>query len=1022
MPLNKQALDISFAQGLDQKTDPFRVQAGKFQKLQNSVFKKGGQLTKRNGYGVLASLFSAQPASPSVTASPSSYITTLNNNLTLVGNSIQAYNEGNKTWITKGSITPQSISTSPLIRNNLNQTQCDAALAPNGLLCTVYTELNNATSTMKYAVSDSVTGQNIVAPTALVNATGSPRVFLLGNNFIIGYTATNNLNYIAVNVSDPTIVTSPVTIDAYTPSSGLNWDAVFVGNQLFIAYFTTAGGDSVKIKTLSLGLVLSSAITKVTGAVAATTTITIDNSTPNNPLIWILQTVSGSRIVAYFVLDRYGNTVLTTHTANLGPFGSSLVSITGLAQNGICTVFAEVANNYSYDSGIPSHYIYSAGLTQAGGFNPAPYNVIRSVGLASKVFQTNNTFYFMAAYQSPFQNTYFMVNGSLSTADAPVICSKLAYENGGGYLTLGLPSAQVIANTVTFPYLFKDLVEALNTINNSQQTTAGGIYSQTGINLATIAFTSLDIDTAEIAKTLHLSGGFLGMYDGYLPVEQNFFLWPDSVEVTGSTSSGLMTAQQYFYQAVYEWSDNNGNIYRSAPSIPVTVTTTGSTSSVTVNVPTIRLTMKTNNPVKIVIYRWSTANQTYYQVTSITAPTLNSTTTDSIAYVDTLADSSIIGNNIIYTTGGVVEDVNGPATNIMTLFDTRLWLVDAEDPNLLWYSKQVIEATPVEMSDLFTLYIAPNTGTASSTGPITALAPMDDKLIIFKKDAIYYINGSGPDNTGANSQYSQPVFITSTVGCNNQQSAVLTPTGLMFQSDKGIWLLDRSLNSSYIGAPVNDFNDSSVNSAVNVPGTNQIRFTLDTGETLMYDYYYQQWGTFIGVPAVSSCLYQGLHTYINSYGLAFQETPGAYLDGSNPVLLSFTTSWLNMAGLQGYERAFYFYLLGVYLSPHKLQMQIAYDYNSSPVQSDIITPVNFSSSVPSPFGDTPAPFGSMSNIEQWKIHMKRQKCQSFQITLNEVFDPSLGTIAGAGLTLSGINLVVGAKKGWKPIRASNTIG
>ena len=147
-----------------------------------------------------------------------------------------------------------------------------------------------------------------------------------------------------------------------------------------------------------------------------------------------------------------------------------------------------------------------------------------------------------------------------------------------------------------------------------------------------------------------------------------------------------------------------------------------------------------------------------------------------------------------------------------------------------------------------------------------------------------------------------------------------------------------------------------------------------------------------------------------------------YLDGSNPVLLGFTTSWLNLAGLQGYERAYYFYLLGTYYSPHKLNIKIAYDYNSSPSQSVLLKPTNFSSSTPSPFGDQPAPFGSPTNIEQWRIFLTRQKCESFQISLNEVYDPTLGVVAGAGLSLSGINLVLGAKKSYKPIKASNSIG
>ena len=524
------------------------------------------------------------------------------------------------------------------------------------------------------------------------------------------------------------------------------------------------------------------------------------------------------------------------------------------------------------------------------------------------------------------------------------------------------------------------------------------------------------------------------MYDGYLPVEHNFFLWPDSVEGTVGTG-GFMTAQQYFYQVTYEWTDNQGNAYRSAPSIPITKTTGGS-GSVTLDIPTLRLTYKTANPVKIVIYRWSTMQPIYYQVTSIASPILNDTTVDSIVYVDTLADSTILGNNIIYTNGGVVEDVNAPATNILSLFDTRLWLVDAEDRNLLWFSKQVIENTPVEMSDLFTFYVAPTTGAQGSTGPITALCPMDDKLIIFKSNAIYYINGTGPDNTGTNNQYSQPIFVTSTVGCANQQSIVFMPNGLMFQSDKGIWLLGRDMSTTYIGAEVENYTQFNVQfdlqplvtSAVNVPDTNQVRFTMSTGQTLMYDYFFNQWGTFAGVPAVSSCIYHALHTFLNSYGATRQETQGLYLDGTSPVLISFTTSWLNLAGLQGYQRAFEFFLLGQYLTPHKLQVGIAYDYDPSFLQYNLIQPDNFSpvfgglgDDSEDPFGQQ-TPYGGPGNLESWRIFLKKQRCQAFQLTIQEVYDPSFGIPAGQGLTLSGINLVVAVKRGWRSQSAAHSVG
>lgn len=1024
--LQKSNLNINFAQGLDTKTDPWQVTPGKFLSLVNSIFTKGGLLQKRNGYQNLTTISNAP------------YLTTLNGNLTAIGNTITAYSADTQSVVTKGTIAPMQVSTLPMIRNSINQIQCDSVVAANGLVCVVYSEQNSGTTVYKYAVLDSITGQNIVSPVVIPvssgTVTGSPRVFLLGPYFVIVFTnvitAVSHLQYISISSAVPTVVTTNQDIAAsYISATTLSWDGVVTNGNLYVGYNTTSGGQSVKVVYLTqqaaaLGQTPSAPVS-FAGSIATIMSLCADNST-NNTIIYV---------------SFYDSAGSTGYTAGITPqlavvFAPQQIITTGsylnlasAAQNGVCTVFEEKANNYSYGTTPPSHFINAVTVTSAGVVG-TPYVVVRSVGLASKAFIVNGVIYVLTAYQSTYQPSYFLINGSTSVQASPVVVGKLAYSNGGGYLTLGLPGVTIMNGTdARLAYLFKDFVAAQSTVNTTPVAGAVlGVYSQTGINLGTFSIGDANIDAAEIAGNLNISGGFLWSYDGYYPVEQNFFVWPDNVEVTGSGAGGTMLADTYYYVAVYEWEDNQGNVYRSAPSIPVSVVTTGTTSSVTVNVPYLRLTYKIPNAAKIVIYRWSLLQQVFYRVTSLTAVQLNSTTSDSLAYVDTTPSTSITGNDILYTTGGVLEDVNAPATNIITLFDTRLWLVDAEDRNLLWFSKQVIENTPVEMSDLLTFYIAPTTASQGSTGPIAALAPMDDKLIIFKENAIYYINGTGPDNTGANNNYSQPIFITSAVGCSVQQSIVFTPQGLMFQSNKGIWLLGRDLQTSYIGAPVEAFNSSVVQSAVNVAETNQIRFTLDTGQTLMFDYYYSQWGSFAGVPAISSCVYQNLHTFINSHGQVYQETPGLYLDGSNPVLISFVTSWFNLAGLQGYQRAFFFYLLGQYYSPHFLNVQIAYDYNPSPINSKLIRPTNFSpvyggngSDEESPYGQQ-NPYGGQSAVENWRVFFKKQRCSAFQITLNEVYDGSLGVTAGAGLTLSGLNLVAAGKKGWRTISSRHSVG
>lgn len=1178
--IEKKNININFASGLDTKTDPKQLDIGKFLSMQNSAFIVGKRLTKRNGNQELTSLLASSASA--------TFLTTLNKNLTGIGNNVYAYNTSNASWLSKGVYAPMELSALSLIKNSINQTQADAAVAPNDLVCVVYTENNGVTTNYKYAIINGDTGQNVVAPTLITpssgTVTGSPKVFLLGNYFVVVFT-TNisgafHLQYIAVSTFNPTTVTAAEDITtSYIPASTVAWDGVVAGGNLYIAYNTTSGGQSIKVTYLS-------ATTAAAGGAPATAVVFVGYQATIMSLC--ADTTSSSGLV--YLNWYYNGTGYTAAMSQAPSFtiamvpietiaSGTILNLASAAQNGTCKLFYEVSNVYTYDNTIPSNYINSVSVTPTG--NPVSFHsvfssgtgtitassatglvngmylvdvttpanipanttfthstttltlsnntagnsasspgdvlnaqavtlsstttVVRSVGLASKAFIIDGVIYFLSAYESSaaagagYQPTYFLINGSTSTQAAPAIVAKLAYSNGGGYLATGIPSVTVSDNIAQMVYLYKDLIEAqapagIESINLQAQ----AVYTQTGINLATFTIGTQNIGAAEIANGLQLTGGFGWMYDGYLPVEENFFVWVDSVEVstdasavtpTGTVTSGsnivtavssmvgvgigasitatgvpanqtvtgftgntiafgpltatgshsaetitvtgnISTAQQHYYQVIYDWTDNQGNEYRSAPSIPVEQTTTGTTSTNTINIPYLRLTYKIANPIRIRIYRWSTANQVYYEVTSVIQPLMNSTTADSVTYYDCLADASIVGNSIIYTTGGVVEDVNSSASSIITLFDTRAWKVKAEDGNLLEYSKQIIENVPVEWSDLLTYYVAPNVGTSQNTGPVAAMAPMDDKLILFKSvgNVICFINGTGPDNTGENSQYpTTPYSVVSPVTCNNQKSLVLMPSGLMFQASQnsGIWLLDRNLGVTYIGKDVEAFNASTVTSATNVPGTTEVRFTLDTGETLVYDYFFGQWDTFETqgqVEKISSCVYQGLHTYLDTYGSVFQESPGVYLDGSNPVLMQFTTGPITLAGIAGYQRAIGLVLTGTYESPTQLVVTISFNFGAFS-QQYVITPTNGTPAYggDSLYGQT-SPYGGPGSLLQWRIPFEMEQCQVFQISAQEVYDASSGQAAGAGFTLSNINCELLIKSGRRPIAAAQTQG
>lgn len=1020
MALIKQPVNINFSQGIDTKTDPYQVPVGKFSQMQNSVFDKAGRLTKRNGYSTLTSL-------PNVNQTT---LTTLNNNLLATGSDLYVYSKDTSQWIDKGSIQPVQLLTQTVVRAGTSQTGQDAAVASNGLVCTAYMDSGAA----YFQISDSTTGTQIRSRTAIqvidptATTTNSPRVFILGGSFIVTYislvTATPHLKYIAIPLTNPNAVLGSADISTIVAGINAGYDACVANSTLYIAWSGSA--TSVLMNKMTTGFVLNSATTVTPIHGSTLMSFTIDVSVPATPIIWITyydSVTTNGYTVAY---DTTLSVIQLNETLTIAATPTS--QITASAYLGTLTIFSETTNNLSAPyptSGVKSSYIEKQDITLAG-LSGLPSTVIRSVGLASKSFVLNSTTYLLVVYdmtqsgvEVSNEPTYFLIDSSGN------IFMRLAGTNAGGYVTgVVLPNVSDMSGTIVIPYLAKDFLASVNK-GIATGLPSSAIYTQTGINLATFTINSTSQYSAEIAGALHLTGGQLWEFDGVKPVEHGFHVYPEAVAATTSpTGGGINFAQAYYYSFCYEWTDNQGNLHRSAPSIPLLVTTTGTTSINTLYVPYLRLTYKVSpNSVRIVGYRWSAKQQVSYQFTSITAPIVNNPSSDYAVITDSLPDSAILGNTILYTTGGVIENIAAPASIASCLFKNRLFIVDAEDRNLIWFSKAVIEAVPVEMSDLLTIYIAPTSGAQGSTGPTTALSAMDDKLIIFKQDAIYYITGTGPDNTGSNNDFSDPVYVTSSVGCSNPNSIVLMPSGIMFQSDKGIWLLGRDLNTTYIGAPVESYNTTLVKSAQAIPGTNQIRFILSTGITLMYDYYFGQWGTFSNIYAISATLYNSAHTYLNKYGQIYQETADTYLDGSTPVLMSIQTSWIALAGIQGYQRFTELLLLGTYYTPYSLNVQLAYNFNTAPIQSEIVKPSNYT---PSWGGDSvwgaSSPWGGPGNVFKARVFPEQQKCESFQITINEMYDPSFGIASGQGLTLSGLNLTVGVKKGSRTSTAAQSFG
>lgn len=1047
MPIPKESVTINFSQGLETFSDPNQLPAGKFVALTNSSFIKSGTgeyaaLKKRNGFGSII---------PSV--STVSYLTTYNTALVGLGpGAIQGYSTTAKQWINQGYFNPVILSTTPMIRNSYNQSNQDATISPNGMIITAFAS-GNVASPYQYAIFDSVSGQNVVPQTALPlnggsQVIGQPQTFTLGSSFFLVYavtsTATSQLVLTQTQNISPFSVQSTTKLDSSIffhnngvwPYEGVvtpgpprpMFDGCVGGDRLYVSWVsgTTAHLNAAVITSPFLTIGTTSIVTSTSFCAC----ISVAPDVPNS----IFYTTTASSFALNYCLNNFSFIQLFTTSAvvssssyymtNLGgnspAFAPGITNVTSFA-NGYLWSAYETRSIFAVPLGViaPTTTTLVTRQVSNTGVVGSETVICNQMGLGSKPAVVGNDFYFVSTYGSPtnLQNTYFLLGSSGAAI------SKFAYESGGGYYNTGIPSMTTVGSSAYVSYLTQDLltsVASANLTGSSSQVIASNqnVYTQTGINLGKFNFSSNNISPKDTGNALSIPSGCLFNYSGLQCVENNFHLFPEPTALltisigSGSSfsvgSNEWTNGQAYQYQLIYQWSDEQANIHRSATSLPMTAPVGGTIGSITYQ-PTFNLlpvTQKQNYTASL--FRWSPQQPEFFKVGAVTftLPMSQTQTTSSVSagtnlryrlfghllqFIDFAKDSDILGNEILYTTGNNLEDTGLPACSAGAVWDARFWTILSETGEIA-FSKPIIPATPIEMAQDQTIFVPSSQTAQGPSGPPVCIFPMDDKLIIFRKNGILYINGTGPDITGANGQYSEPIQIPSGFGCSNQSSIVLTPIGIMFQSDNGIWLLGRDLSTKFIGKDIEAYNNQTVLSANCIPGSTEVRFELNGGSKLVYDYFVDQWNSDSPMWGQSSVIYNGLHTFVNSSSSVFQESQGIYLDGSTPVTMGFTTGWISLAGLQGYKRAYWMDILATYQSGHTYTMGIAYDFNPAIVQTATIVPTNT--------------VGSGSFVEQWQINFQRQQCQSFQLTFNEISSGS----AGAGLTLSAINLVYGKKK------------
>lgn len=1058
-----QLVEIPLAVGVNTKIDRKLLESGKLEVAENIVLTKAGRASKRNGYAERPrSIFGGS----SIAAGDA--LDVFGDELLLFdGPAMYSWAAGVAMWQSKGFIVPTVASGRSLARSMDRQRSVPSADTLAGQTVTAY---EDSTGGVRATVVDDATG-NILQSDVLMNSGGAnPKVVAFESPQVIAviYRATNDLCCQFYTPSAGTFGGElTITNDAHGTAQ---IDAIPALGKCVVAYRTT--GPILKLAVLlETGAFASSGYpSAITINEDPTNAICVywDSATRQFWLFWHnSEGVRGARRYEDFTnamptfefdpadvddtadtITEAGNalagntlvwfsnsggalpTGLSTSTnyyviagdpdfqvsASAGPGSAVDMTDTGTGTHTLTVLattvedLADIRNItaarvsdtqvrvfYEQSAAQTYNYLVRANTFTSTGVPGTAAVLKRSVGLRSKAFIYNGTQYVALAHESTLQSTYFVADsdGNLIAKLLPLVAGGLTAKASS------LSAARVDAAGTTFRFAAQARQRLVSEGDD--------VFTLKGIWDCELRFTDPVLHLgAPLGQNLHIVGGALWAYDGNAPVEHGFHLFPENLSAAQSTSGSLTQLATYGYAAVYEWVDAKGQLHRSAAGY-LSVTLTGANDDVTLTIPTLRLTAKSG--VSIAIYRTEADGTVYYRISSIASPKLNDPTADTVTYADTAADSAIIGNEQLYTNGdpAVLENDGPPACSLIAVGKERVWLGGLEVPNVAWFSKQRADGLGIAFSAFFAVQLE------AEGGAETAIATMDDKVVFFKRSRIYYTAGEGPDDTGGANYFAKPILVTADAGCVDSNSVVATPVGLMFKSAKGYYLLDRSLQVSYVGAPIEAYNDQTCKAATLKDGTNQVVFKVDRADdgttALVYDYFWDQWYTETQTEAVDAIVWGGTYHYLRSDGKVRYETPGVFLDVSTHIPPRLRSPIIKTAGISGYQRVKRFAILGEYASPHRLQAKIAYDNRRyfedtlTLVSSEWMNTSTYGSGDPEGADD---PYGGAGDGVAWlRGDFPVQQCGAVQLEITEAADGA----PGEGMSFSVLSLLVAVKQG-----------
>lgn len=956
MPLQKQLVPIPLTKGIDFGTasnlrDPDILSSGI-----NCEQLVTGEIAKREGFASLAT-----PANNNITGFP------VNGSVGVLGQSSDMSN--NIQVITRTNVL------NSIYRLGLVSTR------PNNVTATLFDLLGTSVDIENYDL-DTSGGSVFIVVTLAGGATVRSYQFDSLLNLVPAqfgsYNEITGLTGASVKLVNGSIFifqTGANTVRRYDTSlvysgtsfslgASLSWDVCTWSTGFVIAY---DNGSNIVVNILS-GATTTFSNTNVIR-------VSIFPQVSGTSLVVMVARSTGNKVTAF----RYDSSLTLLGTANQA-FGSNTVyNLTGIAPLGISTILVAVEGGSSTASDVEARFVQylSVSSSYTGTDSLSSYgNNTKRAAIASKPFQFSTGLYphVLLSHESVdtynLQNSYFLMqfsvpggqagfNAKIASGLAPRMLSRFTYGSNV------LPNFSAISSTRAIAPL---LTRSDSIATTSEATSVFGLSSCV-LNLDTYFQGSKPV---KLGGYTALASNQIYLIDATGCNEINFLLYPDPV-VSISVSAGVIPNGTYSYVVLYEAYDNKGNLIESSPSAPFSYVNASGPSTLTANLNDACFISRTD--VRVSLYRTEAGGTIYY----LAATTANFTSS-TLSIADNNTDAVLRTNKILYTTGGIAENINPPNSNFIAAAKNRLWTFEQGSLDTVWFSKESREGFIPQFSDLLTLNVG------RQYGRLVGVAALDDKVVIFKEFCVIVIVGDGPSDNLVGG-WSSPAVISQGLGCISARSIVETPVGVFFQSQEGIYLVDKGMGVVFIGRPLYKSEGTLISSAYN-PVLNCV-YLLSTTKLWVYFITTNTWYEWTVTNPID-LIFESNTLYLFTTTKILIQTDNVWRDDSQNYEQLIRLSQFQFAGIQGYQRIYKILATGRSIGDETGTVTIKNFFNASPTVTDTQTILQTAT----------VANGKMS----FEIRPSIQKCETMQVELSH-------TANNSGITINALSAEVGALTG-----------